>query len=263
MAHLRAAGQASVAMPFSLEPLEGSSTPAEATQHFREANSQPDQNLPPGHHAKGWFAKRWLVSLFLFSSCSLSLFLSLFLPLSLPPSMLKLYTLMKSPLNRKMKAPTKKLDKPTTTKKETGRKGQGGWWGGRISEGEKGRCFVNICKAKLGVPWTLPQRNRPIIVHFLPPHWWSSAFKKQNKTVAVGTCLSTVSSDILTEYLPIVQREQKHFHLPTANISVKRKRLLQEPGRRFKVTGGSVSLQDLLAFNSHCAGPGNKFWAET
>jgi len=41
--------------------------------------------------------------------------------------MLKLYTLMKSPLNRKMKAPMKKLDEPMTTKGEIGRKGKGGW----------------------------------------------------------------------------------------------------------------------------------------
>lgn len=101
-------------------------------------------------------------------------------------------------------------------------------------------------------------------MHFLPPHWWSSAFKKKEKkkSVAAGTRLSTVSADILTEHVPIVQREQKHFHLPTVNIFVMRKRLLQEIGRRFKVKGSRASQQNLLCFNSPCAGPDRKFQAE-
>ena len=168
---------------------------------------------------------------------------------------------MKSPLNRKMKAPMKKLDEPTTTKRETGRKGRGGWWGGRTEEQEKGRCFVNICKAKLGVPWTFPQRNRPIIVHFLPPHWCGSAFKKKKEMWPQAPAFQR---SVLTCWLsPNCPKRTKTFSSPTANSSVMRKRLLRGVERRFKVTGGWTGQQDLLVFNSHCAGHSNKFGAET
>lgn len=106
---------------------------------------------------------------------------------------------MKSPSTGKMKAPMKKLDEPMTTKREIGRKGKGGL----VREGfknKKRQMFRKYMQSKTGCTLNISTEKQTNHCALPPATLVELCFqkKRKKKSVATGTCLSTVSSDMLT-----------------------------------------------------------------
>lgn len=141
---------------YSPEPLEGSSIPADSRQPSREASSPPDQNLPPGHHAKGWLPSSGLLVSF-FSECLLALS-SLLSSLSLVLSLLFFSFAVKiihsdevtpQPENERS---NEKVRPANNNKERKQGKGERGLVRGKDLRTRKGQMFRKYMQSKLGVP---------------------------------------------------------------------------------------------------------------
>lgn len=233
--------QASVATHYSLEPLEGSST--QATPGGKAERQTPDQTrtfLPVTMPKVGLPSSGRSASFFSFQfSFSLSLSLSLSPP-SLPPSLnVKIIHSDEVAPQPENESSNEKVRQANNNKERNREKGERGLVRGKDLRTRKGQMFRKYMQSKTGCTLNTSTEKQTNHCALPPATLMEPCIQKKKKSVAPGTCLSTVSSDILPEYLPTVRREQNHSHLPTANISLKREKgLLQELERRFKVTGG-------------------------
>lgn len=147
---------APVALHSCPEPLEGSSTLAGSRSLLeRHLPTRPEPSSP-GHHAKGCFAKLWLLGLFLSFQRSLPLSLSLpyptllfSLPPSLPPSVKIIHSDEVAP-QPENESSNEKVRQANNNKERNWEKGERGLVRGKDLRTRKGQMFCKYMQSKTG-----------------------------------------------------------------------------------------------------------------
>ena len=116
-----------------------------------------------------------------------------------------------------------KVRQANNNKERNWEKGERGLVRGKDLRTRKGQMFRKYMQSKTGC--TLNTSTEKQTNHCtLPPATLVGAQHSEKKKVwPQAPAFQQLVLTILTEYLPIVHREQKYFHLPTASISVMRK----------------------------------------